>query len=85
MPDYWVGATNRCFSVHEAITIAKTARPAIDPIGDFPKLLRALEISQQAVAAAAAGSGAAAPRGPGKLDVLASAFDRAGLGGDCDR
>ena len=45
----------------EAIAIAQTARPAIDPIGDFPKLLAALDharcLGKKAgrVAAAAAG------------------------------
>lgn len=81
-------------NTREAITIAKTARPAIDPIGDFPKLLRALEVSMQQQQQSAAGSGGAsgsggsggaatskAPRGAGKLDVLATAFDQAGLRG----
>jgi hypothetical protein len=43
----------------QAITIAQTARPAINPIGDFPKLLRALDTARRVGGEASVAGGAA--------------------------
>lgn len=53
-----------------AITIAQTARPAINPIGDFPKLLAALDKARRGdkmrkAASGSAGGGSGASAGAG--------------------